>query len=173
MKASELRATLRRDFARTESKDDRRTVFVFRIGQFAYADKRRRLPVYAAWRILDRFYMRWCVGCDMPPSVRCGPGLLLHHAGRGVVLHPKAILGADINMYHGVTIGQAGPDRPPIIGDRVYLGVRSSVLGPISVGDDAKIGAGAVVVRDVAGATTVVGVPAKAVADRLGSSQAS
>lgn len=166
MTPKQLRATLARDFARTPSVDDRCTVAVFRLGQYAHAARRRRIVLYVLWKILDRVYMRWMVGAEMPSSVVCGPGLLLHHGGRGIVLHPDAVLGEDVNMYHGVTVGQAGPERPPLIGDRVYFGVRASVLGTITVGDDAKVGAGAVVVHDVEPGTTVVGVPARPVEQR-------
>ncbi|WP_228430841.1 serine O-acetyltransferase [Baekduia soli] len=133
---------------------------VFRLGQQLTAADRRPIGLYIVWRILDRVYLRWIVGSELPREVVCGPGLLLHHAGRGIVLHPHTVLGEDVNMYHGVTIGQRGPGRPPIIGDRVYLGVGATVIGPITVGDDAKIGAGAVVVTDVPAGATMVGVPA-------------
>jgi serine O-acetyltransferase len=163
MTLAQLRQLLRADFARMSSRDDRMTVFVFRLGQFAFADKRRRLLAFVVWKILDRFYLRWMVGAELPPTVQCGPGLMVHHAGRGIVLHPDTVIGARLNIYHGVTIGQAGPGRPPIVGDDVYLGVDAKLLGPVTVASNVSVGAGAVVVRDVPANRTVVGVPAREV----------
>ena len=89
--------------------------------------------------------------------------------GTGVVIGETAVLGDDISILHGVTLGGSGKeggDRHPKIGSGVMIGANASVLGNIRVGECAKIGAGSVVVADVPPFSTVVGVPAKAVGNK-------
>lgn len=163
MTTDELRAMLRRDFAADPHTWDRVTIVIFRVGQWAYARKRRRLPVRLVWKLLDVVYLRLLIGAELPPQVRCGPGLVLRHAGRGVVFHPGVRIGSDARIYHRVTLGVADRGGPPTLGDHVYVGVGASVLGELRVGDGARIGAGAVVVtRDVPAGHVAVGVPARA-----------
>ncbi len=90
--------------------------------------------------------------CDVPPD------LLLPHP-YGIVIHPGVRLGRDVVVMQQVTIGQRSPGdlAVPVIGDRVFLGAGCRVFGGITVGDDAVIGANAVVTRDVAPGATVVG----------------
>ena len=83
--------------------------------------------------------------------------------GMGVVIGETAEVGDNVTMYQGVTLGGTGKDkgkRHPTIGNNVVIAAGASVLGPITVGDNSKIGAGAVVFRDVPGNCTAVGVPA-------------
>ena len=98
-----------------------------------------------------------------------GAGVLLDHA-TGVVVGETASIGDGCTLLHGVTLGTTGDlentfDRHPKIGTNVLIGANASVLGNIRVGDNAKIGAGSVVLQPVPGGATVVGVPAKQVAE--------
>lgn len=153
-----LRA-VRRDFERNPWLLDRATLLVFRFGQHARA---RGSLLRLAWWFLDLVYLRLLIGAELPPEVHAGPGLRLPHAGRGVILHPAVRIGDDVTLYHRVTLGNSGPvDRAPALGDRVYVGTGATVIGEITIADDASVGAGAVVTRDVDARTTVAGVPAR------------
>jgi serine O-acetyltransferase len=88
-----------------------------------------------------------------------GPGLMLMH-GFATVITARRI-GTDCQVAQQVTIGYDDRGSPPVLGDRVRVGANSVVLGPITIGDDAVVGAGAVVVRDVPPGAVVGGVPAK------------
>ena len=100
------------------------------------------------------------VGAELPPAAQVGPGLRLPHWGRGVILHPRTVIGRNAFIYHGVTIGES-KGWTPVIGDDVYIGARATIVGDVTVGDRVRIGAGAVVVRDVASDSSAVGVPAR------------
>lgn len=152
-----LRLVLKADLACNQAPLDRLTVAVFRLGQYAIT---KPSPVRVAWSILDLVYTRLLIGAELPAQVRCGPGLTLLHAGRGVILHPDVRLGSGVRLYHRVTIGIRGTPPPPVLGDRVYVGSGAAILGPVTVGDDARIGAGAVVTKDVPAGFTARGVPA-------------
>jgi serine acetyltransferase len=159
----ELRETLRLDFAADPHTWDRVTIAIFRTGQWAAAARRRRLPAWVLWKLADVLYVRLLIGAELPPQVRCGPGLVLRHAGRGCIFHPGVRIGARARIYHRVTLGVADRGGPPTLGDDVYVGVGASVLGELRVGDGARIGAGAVVVtHDVPPGHVAVGVPARA-----------
>jgi serine O-acetyltransferase len=99
---------------------------------------------------------------------RVGPGLFIDH-GTGVVIGETARVGTDVTIYHGVTLGGTGRDRGkrhPTIGDRVTIGAGAKVLGPITIGQDSRIGANAVLVRPVPPGSVVVGIPAQLVHPR-------
>lgn len=96
---------------------------------------------------------------------RSGDVFFIDH-GAGVVIGETAIIGDDVVIFHGVTLGGTGKDigkRHPTVGDRVFISAGAKVLGPVVLGADSKIGAGAVVLKDVPPDATVVGVPAKVV----------
>jgi serine O-acetyltransferase len=91
------------------------------------------------------------------------PGAIL---ATGVVIGETAEVGDDVTIYHGVTLGGTGAEtgkRHPTIGDRVIIGAGAKVLGAIKVGDDSRIGANAVVVKEVPSSAVVVGVPGQAI----------
>lgn len=137
-------------------RSDRLTVDVYRFGQYAAARPHRR-PLRAAYRIIDMLWTRIIVGAEIPRTVQAGPGLVVRHWGRGIIMHPDVKIGSNAHIYHRVTIG-VGPDGAvPTLGDRVYIGTGATIIGGIRVGDDAKIGAGAVVFRDVPDGATIVG----------------
>lgn len=104
-------------------------------------------------------------GADIHPSAKIGKGIMIDHAS-GVVIGETAIVGDDVSMLHGVTLGGSGKesgDRHPKIGNGVLISVGAKVLGNIHVGDCAKIGGGSVVLTDVPAYSTAVGIPAKIV----------
>ncbi len=91
-----------------------------------------------------------------------GPGLRINHRAGGVVINPRARIGANVTLTPGVVIGNNAPDpTAPIIGDCAIVNVGAKIIGPISVGDRCQVGAGAVVIRDVPDDTVVAGVPAR------------
>jgi serine O-acetyltransferase len=98
---------------------------------------------------------------DIHPGATLGKRLFIDHA-TGVVIGETAEVGDDVMIYHGVTLGGSGNDtgkRHPTIGDRVTIGAGAKVLGAIKIGDDSRIGANAVVVKEVPSSAVVVGVP--------------
>ncbi len=130
------------------------------------------------WRLLGRLMSnlgRFLTGIEIHPGARIGRHLFIDH-GMGVVIGETAEIGDDVTLYHGVTLGGIAPSvdsaaqvdrkRHPTVSDRAIVGSGAQVLGPITVGADARVGANAVVVRDVAPGATVVGIPAKSIMPR-------
>ena len=108
---------------------------------------------------------RILTGVDIHPGAIIGTGLFIDHA-TGVVIGETAEVGDDVTIYHGVTLGGTGSEtgkRHPTIGDRVIIGAGAKVLGAIKVGDDSRIGANAVVVKEVPNSAVVIGVPGQAI----------
>ena len=106
---------------------------------------------------------RFLTGIEIHPGAKIGKGLFIDH-GMGVVIGETAEIGDNVTMYHGVTLGGTGKEkgkRHPTIGNNVIIGTGAKVLGPVYVGDGAKIGAGSVVLCDVPGGSTAVGIPAR------------
>ncbi|MGA9858214.1 MAG: serine O-acetyltransferase EpsC [Solirubrobacteraceae bacterium] len=104
---------------------------------------------------------RAVTGIEIHPAVRVGDGLFIDH-GMGVVIGETAEIGADVTMYQGVTLGGTGfatGKRHPTVQDNVTIGSGAKLLGPITVGHGAKIGANSVVIHDVPPNSTVVGNP--------------
>jgi len=103
---------------------------------------------------------------DIHPAATIGPGLFIDHA-IGVVIGETTEIGTDVTIYQGVTLGgtalEAGK-RHPTVGDRVTIGAGAKVLGPVTIGAGSRIGANAVVVRDVPPDSVVVGVPGQVIA---------
>lgn len=111
---------------------------------------------------------RWMTGIEIHPGAKIGERLVIDH-GMGVVIGETTVLGDDVLIYHGVTLGGTSLNqvkRHPTVGNRVIIGAGAKVLGNIHIGDDARIGANSVVVEDVPVGSTVVGIPAKAVAQK-------
>jgi serine O-acetyltransferase len=119
--------------------------------------------------ILPRFFAnaaRFLTGIEIHPSATIGKGIFIDH-GSGVVIGETAEIGDGCTIYQGVTLGGTSLShgkRHPTLGRNVTIGVNSSVLGAIVLGDNAKVGGGSVVVKDVPANATVVGVPARVVA---------
>lgn len=108
---------------------------------------------------------RWFTGIEIHPAAKIGERVFIDH-GMGVVIGETAEIGNDCTLYHGVTLGGTSwkeGKRHPTLGERVVVGAGAKILGPIYVGDDARIGSNAVVVKDVPENKTVVGIPGRIV----------
>jgi serine O-acetyltransferase len=106
---------------------------------------------------------RWLTGIEIHPGATIGRRVFIDH-GMGIVIGETAEIGEDSTLYHGVTLGGTSWNkgkRHPTLGRGVVIGAGAKVLGPILVGDGAKIGCNAVVVRDVPHGATAVGIPAR------------
>ncbi|MEP7206473.1 MAG: serine O-acetyltransferase [Casimicrobiaceae bacterium] len=109
--------------------------------------------------------VRFFTGIEIHPGARIGRRVFIDH-GMGIVIGETAEIGDDCTLYHGVTLGGTSWNkgkRHPTLGRGVVIGAGAKVLGPILVGDGAKIGSNAVVVREVPAGATAVGIPARIV----------
>lgn len=109
--------------------------------------------------------VRFFTGVEIHPGAVIGKRLLIDH-GMGVVIGETAIIGDDVTIYQGVTLGGTGKDtgkRHPTIGNDVMIASGAKILGPFKIGDHSKIGAGSVVLKEVPDHCTVVGVPGRIV----------
>lgn len=95
------------------------------------------------------------------PGTRIDEGLHIIHAEGSLSIHPDAVIGKRLGVMHNVTIGSNMVDGVPVIGDDVFIGVNSTVLGPIKIGDRVRIGANTCVTTDVPSDSIVLGSPAK------------
>ena len=111
---------------------------------------------------------RWMTGIEIHPGATIGRRFFIDH-GMGVVIGETAVIGDDCTLYHGVTLGGTSWNkgkRHPTLERGVVIGAGAKVLGPITLGEQAKVGSNAVVVRDVPPGATAVGIPARIVEDR-------
>jgi serine O-acetyltransferase len=111
---------------------------------------------------------RALTGIEIHPGARIGRGVFIDH-GMGVVIGETASIGDDVTMYQGVTLGGTGKQRGkrhPTVERNAVIGVGASVLGAVTIGEGARVGAGSVVLKDVPAHTTAVGLPARAVSWR-------
>ncbi len=112
---------------------------------------------------------RFITGIEIHPGAKLGRGLFIDH-GMGVVIGETTEIGDNVTIYHGVTLGGTGKDkgkRHPTIGNNVVIGAGAKILGPLYVGSNAKIGANAVVLKDVPANATAIGIPAKIIEAKL------
>ena len=138
-------------------------VWLHRVASYMW---RHRLRLMA--RLLSQFN-RFLTGIDIHPGARLGRRLFIDH-GSGIVIGETAEIGDDVLMYQGVVLGGTTLEkrkRHPTVGNGVVLGAGAILLGAITVGVDARIGAGSVVVKSVPPGATVVGIPGRAVGDRM------
>lgn len=138
-------------------------VRVYRFGRSTVGRKSSTARVQHAIYFVLYSLVRLATGIDIPRSADIGPRLMIHHFG-GVIIHPRAKLGSDCVLRHGVTIGERREGGGvPVIGDGVVFGAYAQVLGAIDVGDGARLGSLSVVLRDVPAGATAVGIPAEIV----------
>ena len=129
----------------------------YRIAHFFYRKK-----LFFLARMVSQMG-RSFTGIEIHPGAKIGKGLFIDH-GMGVVIGETAEVGDNVVMYHGVTLGGTGKHtgkRHPTVGSNVFIGTGAKLLGPINVGDGAKIGANAVVLQDIPSKATAVGIPAR------------
>ncbi len=108
------------------------------------------------------YWVRNILNIEIHPAAKIGKRLLIDH-GTGVVIGETAEIGNDVLIYHGVTLGGTGKERGkrhPTIKDNVTIGAGAKILGPITIGENSKIGANAVVLKDVPANSIAVGIPA-------------
>lgn len=130
-----------------------------RVSHWMWTHGRETLAHYLQSRASEIFQV------DIHPAARIGSGVFLDH-GTGVVIGETAVVGDDVSMLHGVTLGGTGAergDRHPKIGKGVLLGAGAKVLGNIHIGDYAKVASGSVVLKPVPAGCTAAGVPARLV----------
>jgi serine O-acetyltransferase len=120
----------------------------------------RRGLLYYAWRLADLVYMRAVLGAELSPKARIGPGLALPHAGRGVVIADDAVIGSNAMIFWRVTIA-ADEHGAPRLGDDVSVATGAFIVGDITVGAGARIGANSLVLEDVPPKGVAFGVPAR------------
>lgn len=123
---------------------------------------------------------RWLTGIEIHPAAKIGAGFFADH-GMGIVIGQTATLGANVTLYHGVTLGGVMPavdakaqrsvKRHPTVEDDVIIGAGAQILGPVTIGRCARVGGNSVVTKDVADGQTVVGIPAKPLRKRRADSQ--
>jgi serine O-acetyltransferase len=108
---------------------------------------------------------RWVTGVEIHPSAKIGTGFFIDH-GMGVVIGETAEIGDYVTLFQGVTLGGTGKERGkrhPTLGNHVVVGAGAKILGGITIGDNVKIGANSVVLKNVAANSTVIGVPARVI----------
>lgn len=108
---------------------------------------------------------RWCTGIEIHPGATIGQRFFIDH-GMGVVIGETSVIGDDVTLYQGVTLGGTGKEsgkRHPTLDDCVVVGVGAAVLGNITIGRGSKVGGGAVVIDNVPPNSTVVGIPGRVV----------
>ncbi len=160
---AEIQAALERDPAATGALSVILTypglhaIFYHRVSRALY---KMKLPFLA--RVVSQA-ARWFTGIEIHPGAMIGKGFFIDH-GMGVVIGETAVLGNNVTLFQGVTLGGTGKTkgkRHPTLGNNVVVGAGANVLGDIHIGDNVSIGANAVVVRDVPSNSTVVGVPGR------------
>jgi serine O-acetyltransferase len=130
-----------------------------RVAHWLWNEGRETLAFYFQSRTSELFQV------DIHPAARIGRGIFIDH-GTGIVIGETAVVGDDVSMLHGVTLGGTGAergDRHPKIGKGVLLGAGAKVLGNIPIGDYAKVASGSVVLKPVPAGCTAAGVPARLV----------
>ena len=162
----DLQAVLDRDPAINDAEE----AIKFHIGFYAVSRYREAHKLWLAgerkkaWEINVETHK--ITGCDIHPGAKIGERFFIDHA-TGVVIGETTIIGDDVTLYQGVTLGGVSTSkgkRHPTLGNRIVVGAGAIVLGDINIGDDVRIGAGSVVVKDVPDNCTVVGVPGRIVA---------
>ncbi|MDR2698249.1 MAG: serine O-acetyltransferase, partial [Candidatus Methanoplasma sp.] len=161
----DLAAVMERDPAVIDEEDARKyhtglhAVSMYRMSHKLWVEgqlKKARKINYKAHRL---------TGCDIHPGAVIGERFFIDHA-TGVVIGETAIIGNDVILYQGVTLGGVSFEkgkRHPTVGDRVVIGANATVLGDITIGNDVRIGAGSVVLKNVPNNSTVVGIPGQVI----------
>jgi len=159
----ELKATRERDPAATNyievllTYSGLHAVVLYRLAHFLWGIKVPVLP-----RVISQIG-RFCTGVEIHPGAVIGKGFFIDH-GTGVVIGETAVIGDNVTLFQGVTLGGTGKERGkrhPNIGNGVVIGTGAKVLGNITIGDNSYVGANAVILNDIPANSTVVGVPGR------------
>lgn len=135
-------------------------IYIHRIAHFFY---KIGLPVIPRW---ISHFSRFLTGIDIHPGATIGKGFFIDH-GAGVVIGETTVIGDNVTLYQGVTLGGTGKEhgkRHPTLGNNVVIGAEAIVLGNITIEDGSRVGAGALVTKSVCSNCTVVGNPARVIA---------
>jgi len=138
---------------------------VLALGLHRIAHRLFRWRLYFLARVINHT-SRFLTAIDIHPGARIGKFFFIDH-GVGVVIGETALIGDNVTMYHGVTLGGTDPangvagKRHPTICDGAILGSGSQVLGPVTIGEQARVGANAVVTKDVPASAVMIGIPAR------------
>jgi serine O-acetyltransferase len=163
----QLWQNIRADIRRHDGRILTRSVLglaTFRFGAWALTrGPAARAVAMRVYGLLERV-MRWATGLHMHCTALVGDGLHLIHVEGPISIHPDVVLGDRVGLMHGVTIGLS-PDHEgaPILGDDVFVGTGAVILGPVVVGDGARIAANSLVLQDVPPNCLAIGVPARMV----------
>jgi len=162
---------LREDWATYERDPFRQGLWVmvvYRFGRWRYGVRPAwlRKPLSLVYKLM-RAAAHILTGIDLPCEARVGRRVRIDHFG-GIIVSGDAVIGDDVVIRNGVTIGlkRTNERGAPVLGNRVDIGAGAKILGAIRIGDDAVIGANAVVVHDVPAGVTVVGIPARPLVKR-------
>jgi len=134
-------------------------VFNHRIAHFFY-----KIKFFFMARLISQ-WSRFVTGIEIHPGANIGKNLFIDH-GSGVIIGETTVIGDNCTIYQGVTLGGTGKDtgkRHPTLGNNVNVGSGAKVLGPIKIGDNARVAANSVVLREVPENSTVVGIPGRVV----------
>lgn len=134
-------------------------IILYRVAHFLYNHK-----IYFVSRAISQI-VRFFTGIEIHPGAKIGKGLFIDH-GMGVVIGETTEIGNNVTLYQGVTLGGTGKDtgkRHPTLEHDVVVGAGAKILGPIKIGSGSKIGANAVVLKDVLAKATAVGIPARVI----------
>ena len=145
----------------------RLVMVLFRIAHWARCGPGWARPLAVVYGPVYRLAVEWLLGVELPWKTRVGRGLRIDH-GMGLVVNDGTRIGDGCFLRHSTTIGNkqlegGAYSACPVLGNRVDVGANSVIIGPVRVGDDAVIGAGAVIVKDVPPYAVVVGNPARIV----------
>jgi serine O-acetyltransferase len=142
---------------------------IYRFGRWRYGVRPRivRAPLSLIYKILFKC-VQILTGIELPCEAQVGKRFRIDHFG-GIIISGDSVFGDDVVIRNGVTVGlrRVGMRGSPVIGNRVDIGAGAKLLGSIHVGDDARIGANAVVLKDVPPHATAVGVPARIILLRV------
>ena len=136
-----------------------KALLYYKISHYLYCKNYKLLARYISEKAKRR------TGIEIHPGAKIGKGLFIDH-GSGVVIGETAIIGDNVTIFHGVTLGGTGKEkgkRHPTVGNNVFIGTGAKLLGNIIIEDNVKIGANAVILENVPSNTTVVGVPGRIV----------
>lgn len=135
-------------------------LFLFRISSYCTRFKLLKILFFPI-RFFYKFFVQWVLGVDIPDSTKIGYAFNIFH-GQGIVIHENVVIGKFCSVRQNTTIGvKDNNPNAPIIGDNVSIGANVCIIGDLKIGNNAIIGAGTVVVKDVPENAIVVGNPAR------------
>lgn len=133
----------------------------FRLCKLALGDGPKRRLVFYPLEMMYRFFTEFVLGVELRPKTKIGGGLHLYH-GTGLVVNDGAVIGCDVTLRNGVTIGHQVPGQGcPVLEDGVQVGANAVIIGDIRIGRESIIGAGAVVTRTFPPRAVIAGNPAR------------